>query len=100
MPTPQPPDDYKRCRRYNDVGHAHALTFSCFQRGPFLSKDRSRRWFVRALEVARERHAFDLWAWCIMPEHVHLLLLPRNAEYSISSILNTIKQSVTNVALA
>jgi len=32
----------KRCRRLNEPGHAHALTFSCFRRQPFLSKDRSR----------------------------------------------------------
>lgn len=34
-----------------------------------------------------------------MPEHVHLLLLPRTPDYSISSILKTLKQSVTSVAL-
>lgn len=99
MPTSHPPDDYNRCHGYNEVGHAHALTFSCFHRRSFLSKDRSRRWFVRAMEVARDRHAFDLWAWCIMPEHVHLLLLPRKADCSISSILKTLTQSVTDVAL-
>ena len=93
------PADHKKCRRYNEPGHAHALTFSCFHRRPFLSKDRSRRWFLRALEIARERHEFDLWAYCIMPEHVHLLLYPRLCDYSISEILRTIKQSVAVVAL-
>jgi len=90
---------FKRCRRYNEPGHAHALTFSCFRNRPFFSSDRSRRWFVRALEAARDRHAFDLWAWCIMPEHVHVLILPRRNEYSISAILKTLKQSVSRVAL-
>jgi putative transposase len=93
------PDDYKTCQRYNAAGDAHALTFNCFQRRPFLSKDRSRRWLVRALEISRERHGFDLWAWCIMPEHVHLLIYPPQADDSISAILKTIKQSVTRVAL-
>ncbi|MDX1968181.1 MAG: transposase, partial [Planctomycetaceae bacterium] len=98
--TPHQTDKFKRCRRDNEVGHAHALTFSCFQRRPFLSRDRSRLWFLRALEAARDRHAFDLWAWCIMPEHVHLLLWPRNPVYSISSILKTLKLSVSSLALA
>ena len=93
------PDDYKRCHRYNEAGHAHTLTFSCFHRRPFLSKDRSCAWFVRALGIARERHKFDLWAYCIMPEHVHILLCPRRVPYSISDILKTIKQSVSVVAL-
>ena len=90
---------HKQCRRYNVPGHAHALTFSCFHRRPFLSRDRSRRWLLKALEVARERHRFDLWSYCIMPEHVHLLLYPRSSEYLISENLRTIKQSVSVVAL-
>ena len=33
-----------------------------------------------------------------MPEHVHLLICPREAAYSISAILSTIKQSVSKQA--
>jgi REP element-mobilizing transposase RayT len=62
--------------RYNDAGHTHALMFSCFRRQPFLSKDRSRQWMVDAIQRARETHRFHLWAWVIMPEHVHLLICP------------------------
>jgi putative transposase len=40
----------------------HSLTFSCFSRRAFLSKDRSRMWLVEAIDRAREKHAFDLWA--------------------------------------
>ena len=36
----------KRCKRYNIPGEAHELTFSCFQRLPLLSKDRTRHWFL------------------------------------------------------
>ena len=56
-------------------------------------------WFVRSLEIARERHDFDLWAYCVMPEHVHILIYPRQVPYSISGILKTIKQFVSVVAL-
>src|SRR5580704_11953175 len=53
----------KACQRFNEPGHAHALTFSCFCRRPFLSKDRSRMWLVEAIDQARQIHAFDLWAY-------------------------------------
>ncbi len=33
----------KRVHSYNEPGHAHELTFSCFQRLPLLSKERSRQ---------------------------------------------------------
>ncbi|WP_237226386.1 REP-associated tyrosine transposase [Rubinisphaera sp. JC750] len=90
----------KQCRRYNDRGHAHFLTFSCFNRQPFLSKDRSREWMLEAMATARDRHDFHLWAYVIMPEHVHLLLWPAQEIYSVSAILKTIKQSVNRKAIS
>jgi putative transposase len=89
----------KTCKRYNNPGDAHALTFSCFHRQPFLSKDRSRQWLVEAIDRARQQHGFHVWAYVIMPEHAHLLVWPSEAEYDISEVLNSIKQSVAKRAL-
>jgi putative transposase len=75
------------------------LTFSCFQRRPFLSKDGSRKWLIEAIDRARTKHAFHVWAYVIMPEHAHLLLWPTRPTYDISDILNSIKQSVSKRAL-
>jgi len=90
----------KRCKRYNDPWDAHELTFSCHQRRAFLSRDRTRSYFAEAVERARVMHAFDVWAYVIMPEHVHLLVWPRQEVYSISAILKSIKQSVSRRAIA
>ncbi len=38
-------------------------------------------------------HPFDLWAWVIMPEHVHLLLFPGDG-VGIGAILKSVKQPV------
>jgi putative transposase len=84
----------KTCKRWNEPGHAHELTFSCFDGLPSLSHDRTRRWFVKAVDRARSRHAFDVWAYVIMPEHVHLLVRPRLREYDISTWLKAIKWPV------
>jgi putative transposase len=90
----------KRCRRWNQPGHAHFLTFSCFQRRPFLSRDRSRGWFVDAVRAARTKHCFDLWAYVIMPEHAHLIVFPTRPSYDVSAILKSIKQAVSYAAIA
>ncbi len=90
----------KTCRRENDPGNAHSLTFSCFKGRSFLSRDRTRQWFVEALSTARVGHHFDLWAYVLMPEHVHLLIFPRDDSYSISDILRDLKQPVTCKAVA
>ena len=89
----------KRCRRHNEPGHAHGLTFSCFQRQPFLSRDRSRQWLIDAIERARARHSFHLWAYVIMPEHAHLLVYPAVEGCRIEAILTSVKKSVSNRAI-
>ena len=98
-PSPQQSPQRKRCRRDNEPGHAHALTFSCFKRQAFLSRQRACAWFLAALDAARCEHALDLWAFVIMPEHVHVLICPRRARYSISEMLTSIKLPVTRRAV-
>ena len=89
----------KTCKRYNTPGDAHALTFSCFQRQPFLIKDRSRQWLIEAIDRARGKLHFHVWAYVIMPEHAHLLVCPTQPVYEISEVLNSVKQSVAKRAL-
>jgi putative transposase len=84
----------KKCKRYNITGHAHELTFSCFHNRKFLSKKRTCEYLVKSISKARIRHDFSLWAYVFMPDHVHLLIHPRKRDYSISSILQSIKQQV------
>lgn len=83
----------KLCKRWDLPWDAHFLTFSCFRRQKFLSKDRPRLWFLAAIEQARRLHPFDLWAYVIMPEHVHMLIWP-GERVGISTILKALKQPV------
>jgi putative transposase len=64
-----------------------------------LDKDRTRLWFLEALERARRQHEFDLWAYVLMPEHAHILLCPRGLHYEIAGILKSMKQSVSRRAV-
>jgi putative transposase len=89
----------KRCRRYNVAGHAHELTFNCYHNQPFLSAERICKYLVDSIISSREKHQFYLWAYIFMPEHVHLLICPREAQYSISDILISIKQPISRKAI-
>lgn len=42
---------------------------------------------------------FDLWAYVLMPEHVHLLIYPKTADGSVSTILREIKEPVARKAI-
>jgi len=55
---------------------------------------------IEGIKRAIEKHEFDLWAYVIMPEHVHLLVCPVNPQYSISLFLKSVKQSVSKKALS
>jgi putative transposase len=90
----------KTCIRLNIPGQAHELTFSCFQKRKFLSKDSTRFFLKDAIILAREKHNFDVWSYVFMPDHVHLLIYPNNNSYSISKILQSIKQPVSRKAIA
>ena len=89
----------KQVRSYNIPGHAHELTFSCFRRLPLLSQDRTRRWLVDAMEAARRNLDLQLWAYVIMPEHVHLLFWPNWKEYEVRLIRTALKVPVARQAL-
>ena len=82
----------KSCIRYDVPGDAHFLTFSCVDRRPLLRDQQSASWMMEAIDSYRTRGLFDLWAFVLMPEHVHLVIWPRQS--SISDILKRIKQSV------
>jgi REP-associated tyrosine transposase len=102
MPTPDflAEKHRKTVRHFDLPHHAHFLTFSCYRRLPLLSRDRTRRWLIEAIERSRQKYRFDIWAWVIMPEHVHLLIYPRDATYSTAAILSATKRPVGERAIA
>lgn len=87
-------------RNANEPGHAHELTFSCYRRYPFLSRDRICQWLVESIERARKSLEFDVWAWVFMPDHVHLVVHPRRPAYDVAAIRRQIKEPVARQALA
>ena len=84
----------KSCKSYNNPGEAHELTFSCYRRLRLLSRDRTRGWFIEVLDRARYLRGFELWAYVIMPEHVHVLLFPKEPTCSTAAIRTSIKLPV------
>jgi len=82
---------FKTLKHFNDPGHIHELTFSCYQKNRYFISDEICDIFINWLENARVKHAFKLLAYVIMPDHVHLLISPSNEDYSISRILSGIK---------
>ena len=89
----------KRLVRYDEPGQPRALTFSCYHRFAFLSRDRSRQWLCAALAEARTAFGFHLWAYVIMPEHVHVLVYPGDAADKVGAFLQAVKEPVGRQAV-
>ncbi|HWA96501.1 MAG TPA: transposase [Terracidiphilus sp.] len=67
--------------RYQQTGNFHFLTFSCYQRKPYLHTAQAKDIFETSLEQTRIHYLFVIVGYVLMPEHVHLLVSePRNGE--------------------
>jgi putative transposase len=86
-------------KRADEPGQARELTFSCYKRLKFLDSDRTRHWFIDELAEARKMFPVDLWAYVIMPEHVHLLIYPREVGAKAGVVAGKIKEQVARKAI-
>ena len=77
-------------KRFDIAGHARFETFSCYRRMALLGDPLSRDAFVEHLEIQRERLGFDVIAWVVMPEHVHLVVVP--VDGNMGPVLRGVKQ--------
>ena len=60
--------------RWHESGLTHFLTFSCYQRRPYLQDKQCCDAVLAALEAARQRFGMRVYGYVVMPEHVHLLV--------------------------
>ena len=80
--------------RYQETGDLHFVTFSCYERRPYLASDESKDLLVDALERMRQRYRFYVSGYVVMPEHVHLLVSEPEAGI-LARALQAIKLSVS-----
>jgi putative transposase len=65
-------------RHYDDLGTARFVTFSCYHRFRLLRDSSVIRTFLIELNHLRMR-GVKILGYVVMPEHVHLVLLPAHA---------------------
>ena len=79
-------------KRVETPGHARFLTWSCYHRLPLFRNDRIKIAFVEQIRLARQRLGFHLYGWVIMPEHVHLLIMPNPPQVTVTRVLHAVKR--------
>lgn len=78
-------------RRFEIKHQPRFVTCSCFGRLQLFHNDAIKDAFVEELTSSLQRLCFDLHAWIIMPEHIHLLLTPDLPQSPLSKVLQDLK---------
>ena len=82
---------HRMLHRIEHPGQGRYLTFSCYQRLPLLNNPLIKDAFIDRLAMVRNTLNFPLYAYVVMPEHVHLLLSTGNPQLTVTRILNALK---------
>ncbi|MBM4109488.1 MAG: transposase [Phycisphaerae bacterium] len=90
---------YRTRQRREIPRMARFLTFSCFNRLPLFGNDRIKDLFVQRLGATRDGLGFRLLAYVVMPEHVHIVLVPPD-EVAVRTILHSLKGPFGRLVIA
>jgi len=101
-PDPPSPSDEprKRLERFEVFLGTRFLTCSTYRRLPLFEDETAKAEFAASLLRARVHHGFALLAWVLMPEHFHVLLIPRLPESPVPALLNMLKSTMSRRVLA
>jgi putative transposase len=76
--------------RRQQTGQLHFITFSCYHRLPYLEDPTSKDTLEQVIEKTRSSYQLTIYAYVIMPEHVHLLA-NEPSKLSLASFLRVLK---------
>src|ERR1035438_1033163 len=75
-------------------GQPHYVTQRGARRQPTFFGDDDYRLYLDLLADRCERYGVAIWAWCLMPNHVHLVAVPSD-EGSLAAALGRTHQAYT-----
>ncbi|HCC22993.1 TPA: hypothetical protein DF272_02330 [Candidatus Falkowbacteria bacterium] len=78
-------------KRFYVDGAIYFITILTKERFPFFDNESLCELFVAELKLAKKMKGFELFAFCVMPDHAHLLLRP-GKEYNVSQVMHFIKR--------
>ncbi len=79
-----------KLKHYDNFNTSRFITFSCYHRYQLMLDDRLRLIFLSHLKSICKNYSIDIYGYVIMPEHIHLVLYPRE-EVSIGRVIGELK---------
>jgi putative transposase len=69
-----------RIARVCGINYPHHITQRGNNRETVFFDDEDRRFYLKTLSRYRDKWDFEIWAYCLMTNHVHILVVPRKEE--------------------
>ncbi|MCP4569932.1 MAG: transposase [FCB group bacterium] len=82
-----------KLKHFDHLGTARFVTFNCYRNGQYLLHPTARELLIKNINSARTKHEFKLWGYVIMPEHVHLLMMPPD-DMKLGLVIREIKSKM------
>jgi len=88
--------------RLKDFNYAaprpYLITICSKDKKPLFINDKLNRLIVETLVKEKKKTGYKIFVYCLMPNHLHLLLAPFAKEISISRFIGAFKSKTTRVA--
>ncbi|NQT06922.1 MAG: transposase [Candidatus Omnitrophica bacterium] len=82
-----------KIRRYYEPNAVYNITCNAYARRPIFKGKKAADCLLSTLGYYRYILRFSLYCYCIMPEHLHVIIQPHLKKYNISQIMKHIKGS-------
>lgn len=69
-----------RIARITAIGYPHHITQRGNNREPVFFDDEDRTAYLKILGTYSKKWHFDIWSYCLMANHVHILAVPKQVE--------------------
>ncbi len=81
-------------RRYYLPNSIYFITTTTKDRRPIFHQEKNIHLLLETIGRVQTTYPFQMLAYCILPDHLHLLLQPKD-QYSVSQIMHSLKRNFT-----
>ena len=82
-----------KLRRYYEENAVYSVTCNTYSRLPIFASSKAADFLLHILGYYKQILRFSLYCYCIMPEHLHLVIQPYLKRYNVSQIMKHTKGS-------
>jgi putative transposase len=81
-----------KLEHYDHDNRARFITFCTYKKLPLLTNNKFRKIIIQSICEARKAYYFKLLSYVIMPEHIHMVIIPA-VDVKVGSLIGDIKKA-------